>query len=62
MQFIPYCLKKILRDFSILVVVHTALLIYIGYFQLETPFACPDFPDAHEEFVEVVFAKAFALF
>lgn len=51
-----------MRDFSILVVVHTALLIYIGYFQLETPFACPDFPDAHEEFVEVVFAKAFALF
>ena len=38
------------------------MLIYIGYFQVETPFAGPYLPNALQQLIKIILAKSFALF
>src|SRR5690606_16087275 len=62
MQFVLNRFKELLRYLSILAVINAALLVYVGYFEVKTPFTCPYLPNTFQEFIKVVFAKAFALF
>ena len=62
MQFILDGFEKRLRDFGVPIVVDAALLVNIGDLEVKPPLACPDFADAFEEFIEVVFSESRALF
>src|ERR1700743_512325 len=62
MQFVLNCFEKLPGYFRIIFVIDTALLIDIGYFKIQTPFAGADLPDALQQFIKVILAEVFTLF
>ena len=56
MQFVLHRSKKLLCNRCVFIIIG-GKRINVGYFLIETPFTCPDFPDSFKEFLEIIPAE-----
>src|SRR6056297_1155742 len=59
MQFILNGFIKCMGNFSTRLIIDTAFSINVCNFLIKPSFACPDFPNPFEQFIEVILTKKF---